>query len=79
MRGHLREAETHGNAPSPGLLRNPTSARTRGEVRLRSRSSLDHFSVFLARGSGSVPMNLHRMPSITSSAPPPIEVSRESR
>jgi hypothetical protein len=31
MRGRRRLAQANGHAPSPGLLRNPTSPRTRGE------------------------------------------------
>ena len=32
MRGPFGSAQNCGGAPSPGLLRNPTSPRTRGEV-----------------------------------------------
>ncbi len=34
MRGRIGQAQIRGSAPSPGLLRNPTSPRTRGEVNL---------------------------------------------
>jgi hypothetical protein len=37
-----REAQNHGEAPSPELLRNPTSPRTRGEVK-KSRSRGAYF------------------------------------
>ena len=33
MRGLFGWAQNCGDAPSPGLLRNPTSPRTRGEVK----------------------------------------------
>jgi hypothetical protein len=41
MRGRYCLAQTLGNAPSPGLLRNPTSPRTAGRGKSVSQSAVD--------------------------------------
>jgi hypothetical protein len=48
MRGRFRSAQARGHAPSPGLLRNPTSPRTAG------RGKQVHARGFYRRSPGAV-------------------------
>ena len=57
MRGPFGSAQNRGGAPSPGLLRNPTSPRTRGEVSA-CKSCAPH--AFFKKTHASNPLTLPR-------------------
>ena len=70
------------NTPRPSAMPRRCAVRMmRAAIspRLATSSATDHQPSLRARGSLAMPMSLAMMPSITSSAPPPIEPSRPSR